>query len=196
MSDTPIYARGVIHHPYSAIRFHDPVINLVEGVVHSQHLGLVHTLVRIRVGRQVELHMKLPMDDERCFVEGRTIIVMIPAEAVRLEAGLFRRSRQRLNRWYGRIVLVQQHREGHVVTAKVHGERWSLKSTLPILGSSHPIRTWNSVSIVVDPQAIKLIPGRNVAPQEPKSLFRRAQRLEHHSHPGDRPAIAAAAVKL
>ncbi len=82
---------------------------------------------------------------------------MIPGEAVRLEAGLFRRSTQHLNRWYGRIVLVEPSALGHVITAKIHGESWSLKCTSPIVGSSQPPRTWDPVNIVVDPHAIELV---------------------------------------
>lgn len=101
------------------------MVNLVEGVVHSQHVGLLHTMVRIHAGRRVDLRIRLPLADERCFFPGQPVIAMIPAEAVRLEAGFFRRSRQRLNRWYGRIVLIKRVDEGQLLTAKLHREGWT-----------------------------------------------------------------------
>ena len=139
------------------------VVNCVEGLIRSQHVGLTRSGVRIRVGRRVDLRVKLPIDDERCFFAEQQVIAMIPAEAVRLEAGLFRRSRQHLNRWYGRIVLVEPSSLGHVITAKVHGESWSLKCTSPIVGSSQPPRTWDPVNIVVDPHAIELVSSHGEA---------------------------------
>jgi len=46
---------------------------------------------------------------------------------VRLENGLFRRSKQRWYRWVGRIVLIEQVEAAIVYTVKVHGEEWTLK---------------------------------------------------------------------
>lgn len=163
MSDESVHACGVLNHLSNAIRFHDPVANIVDGVVHYRHRGLVHTLVRIHVGRGVALHVKLPIDDAGCFIEGRRVTMRIPAEAIRLEAGLFRRSRQRLNRWYGRIVLVTSHREERVITAKIYGEGWSLTSAIPIVGSVCRVQTWDPVNIVVDPHAIELAPTTELA---------------------------------
>ena len=64
--------------------------------------------------------------EEAGFVVGQPVVAMIPAAAVRLESGMFRRSRQRWNRWVGRIVLIE-HLEAQVVyTVKVHGEEWTV----------------------------------------------------------------------
>ncbi|MDF0675263.1 MAG: hypothetical protein P0120_13130 [Nitrospira sp.] len=139
------------------------VINWTEGLVHSRHVGLTRSCVRIRVGRRADLRVKLPIDDARCFFAGQQVIALVPAEAVRLETGLFRRSRQHLNRWYGRIVLIEPSSRGYVITAKVHGESWALKCTVPIVGASRPPRTWDPVSIVVDPHAIELISSQGEA---------------------------------
>ncbi len=143
-------------------------VEQVEGLVHSQHVGLTRNCVRIRVGMRVDLRVKLQADDDRCFFPGQQVIAMIPGEAVRLEAGLFRRSTQHLNRWGGRIVLIEPSLLGQVVTAKVHGESWSLKCTVPIVGASRSPRTWDPVSIVVDAQAVELIPSRGEVVPEPK----------------------------
>jgi len=167
MSDERFDACGKSDHLGDGFHIPAPIVNVVEGVVHSHRRGFVHTIVCIRVGRRVELRVRLASDDTHCFVPGQQVIATIPGEAVYLEAGLFRRSRQRLDRWYGRIVLVTSHSEGHVITAKIHGECWSLKSTMPILGSSHQPRTWDSVNIVVEPQAISLIPHNRTTRLEP-----------------------------
>ena len=80
----------------------------------------------------------------------------IPAEAVRLEHGMFRRSKQRWNRWFGRIVLTQQVEAGTVYTVKVHGQEWTFKSFGPVMGAQRPSKPWDDVNIVVDPQAVEL----------------------------------------
>ncbi len=143
------------------------MINVAEGVVHSQHVGLADITVRIRVGQHVDLRVKLAIDDERRFVIGQSVIAKIPSDAIRFEAGLFRRSRQRLNRWYGRIVLLKPLSEGHLITIKLHGEGWTLTSTMPVVRSAHRPQTWDSVNIVVDPQAIELVTDPEAALLKP-----------------------------
>lgn len=153
-------AGGRAHeHPGGSILLSDSMVNVVKGIVHSQHVGLLHTTVRICAGRRVDLRVKLPIGDARGFFPGQPVIAGIPAEAVRFEAGLFRRSRQRLNRWYGRIVLIKQLDEGQLITAKLHGEAWVLASTMPVLGSTHSPRAWDPVNIIVDPHRIELFPS-------------------------------------
>ena len=80
----------------------------------------------------------------------------IPAEAVRLEAGMFRRSKQRWNRWIGRIVLVESGNAGVIYTVKIHGENWTLKSYGSVVGARQPSKTWDVVNVVVDPQKVGL----------------------------------------
>ncbi|MBU6434944.1 MAG: hypothetical protein KJS98_16680, partial [Nitrospirae bacterium] len=83
------------------------ITNWVVGVVQSQHVGLVRSGVRIKIGERTNLRVRWPIGNERFFVVGQHVVATIPAEAVRLEAGIFRRSTQRWNRWIGRIVLVE-----------------------------------------------------------------------------------------
>ncbi|MGQ0557545.1 MAG: hypothetical protein ACT4PN_16555 [Nitrospiraceae bacterium] len=116
------------------------------------------------------MRISLPTDDDRCFFPGQPVIAKIPAEAVRLEAGLFRRSRQRLNRWYGRIVLIKPLDEVQLITAKLHGESWALAGACPVLGSLHSPRTWDQVNIVVDPQRIELFSSQREASRNPEVL--------------------------
>ena len=171
MNHQPTYAGRAHDDSGGSILISDSMVNFVKGIiVHSHYENLHQPTVRIRAGRQVDMRIILPIGDERCFFPGQPVIARIPAEAVRLEAGLFRRSRQRLNRWYGRIVLVTPHREGYAISAKVHGERWSLTSTIRALGATDSARTWDSVNIVVDPQRVEVFPRHQEAPQESEAL--------------------------
>ena len=170
MNRETTYGGRVHDHPGGNILISDSMVNVVNGIVHAQHASLVQPTVRIRAGERVDLRAKLPFDEERCFFLGQAVIAVIPAEAVRLEAGLFRRSRQRLNRWYGRIVLIKPLDEGPLITAKLHGEGWTLTSTRPVLGSTHSPRIWDPVNIVVDPHRVELFPRQKQAPRKPTVL--------------------------
>lgn len=134
------------------------VVNWVVGLVQSQHTGLLRTGVRIKVGKRQSLRVKWPIGAARCFVfvMGQQVVATIPAEAVRLEAGMFRQSKQRWNRWIGRIVLVEVTETGILYTVKIHGENWTLKGYGPVVGARQPSKTWDDVNVVVDPQRIDL----------------------------------------
>lgn len=132
------------------------ILNWVRGVIHSQYVGLVRSGVRINVGSRSDVRVRWVKREARRFVVGQPVVAMIPANAVRLESGMFRRSRQRWNRWVGRIVLIE-HVEAHVVyTVKVHGEEWTLKSLGPVFGAQEPSKPWDVVNVVVDPQVVEL----------------------------------------
>ncbi len=134
------------------------VVNWVVGSVHSQQIGLVRTGVRLTVGKRQQLHVKWPIGAARSFVfvVGQRVVATIPAGAVHLEAGMFRQSKQRWNRWIGRIVLVQPREAEMLYTVKIHGENWTLKGYGPVLGARSPSTTWDDVNVVVDPQRIEL----------------------------------------
>ena len=132
------------------------IMNWVKGVIHSQYVGLVRAGVRMNVGERADLRVRWARGDAQRFVVGQPVVATIPAEAVRLEHGMFRRSKQRWNRWFGRIVLIQQVEAGTVYTVKVHGAEWTLKSFGPVLGAMRPSKSWDDVNIVVDPQAVEL----------------------------------------
>jgi len=133
------------------------ITNWVAGVVRSQHVGLVRAGLRIRVMERTDLRVRWPIGEPRCFVDGQQVVATIPAEAVRFEAGLFRRSKQRWNRWTGRIVLVESAETGTVYTVKIHGEDWTLKGYGPVVGARQPSKPWDIVNIVVDPQRVDLV---------------------------------------
>jgi len=132
------------------------IINWIRAVIQSQYVGLVRAGVRIRVGRRTDLCVRWSMRDERLFVVGQRVVATIPAEAVRLESGIFRRSRQRWNRWIGRIVLAEAVEAGTLYTVKVHGEELTIKGYGPVEGARQPSKPWDVVNVVVDPQRIDL----------------------------------------
>jgi hypothetical protein len=132
------------------------IINWVKGIIHSQYVGLVRAGVRIKVGARSDLRIRWTRREECEFVVGQPVVATIPAETVRLEGGMFRRSKQRWNRWVGRIVLIEHLEAATVYTVKVHGEQWTIKSLGPVLGAQGLSRPWDVVNIVVDPQAVEL----------------------------------------
>ena len=132
------------------------VINRIQGVVQSHHVGLVRAGVRVKIMERTDLRVKWSIEDGRCFVLDQQVVATIPAEAVRLEAGIFRRSKQWLNRWIGRIVLVESSHSGTVFTVKIHGEGWTLKAFGPVLGARQPSKVWDAVNVVVDPECVDL----------------------------------------
>src|SRR5215831_9737740 len=133
------------------------IVNWIAGVIYSQYIGLVREGVRVKMMDKIDLRVRWPIGEPRYFANGQYVIATIPAEAVRLEAGLFRRSRQRWNRWTGRIVLVESAETGPVYTVKIHGEDWTLKSYGPVVGEREPSKAWDIVTIVVDPQRVDLV---------------------------------------
>src|SRR6266705_1186205 len=70
------------------------VINRIMGVVQSHHVGFVRAVVRIKIMERTDLRVKWTIEDGRCFVLDQQVVATIPAEAVRLEAGISRRSKQ------------------------------------------------------------------------------------------------------
>ena len=118
------------------------IVNWIAGVIHSRYIGLVREGVRIKVLDRIDLRARWPLAAPQDFADGQHVIATIPAEAVRLEAGMFRRSKQRWNRWIGRIVFIEHLESGLVYTVKVHREEWS--------------QPWDVVNVVVDPEVVEL----------------------------------------
>jgi hypothetical protein len=132
------------------------IINWVRGVIHSLYVGLVRAGARVKVGARADLRVRWTSQEGRRFAIAQSVVATIPAETVRLEHGMFRRGKQRWNRWVGRIVLIHQVEAGTLYTVKVHGEDWTLKSLGPVLGAPGPSKPWDIVNIVVDPQMVDL----------------------------------------
>ena len=132
------------------------ITNWVMGMIQAQYVGLVRAGVRIKIGTRADLRVRWTLETDRWFVLGQRVVATIPAEAIRLEYGFFRRSQQRWNRWVGRIVLVEHVERGLVYTVKIHGEEWTIKSSGLVIGARQPMRPWDVVNVVVDPQTIDL----------------------------------------
>jgi hypothetical protein len=137
-----------------------PISNVLMGIVISKTEGLTRTTLRIRVGEHTDLRIRwqatLPPPGIANIMQ--MVRVLIPEEAVHLEAGAFRRGKQRWNRWIGRVVLVNRKDEDLVTTVKLHWESITLKNAGPVLGARAALSVWDTVNIVVDPQQIQLVP--------------------------------------
>lgn len=106
---------------------------------------------------RIDLRVRWPIGGQQEYGVGQQVVATIPAHAVTLEAGMFRRSTQRWNRWIGRIVLVEQRQGARLYTVKIHGEEWTLKSSGVVVGDEHAMRPWDVVNVVVDPQQVDLM---------------------------------------
>src|SRR5262245_19888805 len=130
--------------------------------------------MRIRIGKRADLHVR--WQTARHFPGtmniGQIICVNIPVKAVHLEAGGFRCGKQRLNRWIGRVVLMNRKGQDLVTTVKLYRESITLKSVGPVLGGCTTLSVWDTVNIVVDPQQIELVPVcRSCSPVKPSSYI-------------------------
>jgi hypothetical protein len=133
-------------------------VNVVTSTVFSWHRSLSRTRLRLRIGAHTILRVRWLSDEggtEPVRIRDR-VTAVIPAEAVRLEAGWFRRGTRRVNRWIGRIVLVQADKPNPLITVKVHGETWTLRSRGYVVGMDRLPRAWETVNIVIDPEQVRL----------------------------------------
>jgi len=135
------------------------LLNVLWGVVTSRREGLTRTTLRIRVGERTDLRVRwqtsFPTGDT--IEVGQIVRITIPADAVQLEAGWFRRGNQRWNRWIGRVVLVNQTNHDPITTAKIHRDSITLNSVGPVIGATRPT-IWDTVNIVVDPYHVGVAP--------------------------------------
>lgn len=139
---------------------HSRISNALTGIVISKTEGFTRTTLRIRIGERTDLRIRwqatLPAPGTANI--GQMVRVIIPEEAVHLEAGAFRLGKQRQNRWIGRVVLVNRTDQDLVTTVKLHWESITLKSVGPVLGTRAPLSVWDTVNIVVDPQQVSWFP--------------------------------------
>ena len=156
-----------IHNDRSAIGINDTTSpslnsNVLRGILISKAEGLRQTTLRIRIGEHTDLRVRwqtaLPTPGSASI--GQMVCVTIPQEAVHLEVGGFRQGKQRLNRWIGRVVLVDRKDEDPVTTVKLHRESITLKSVGPVMGACITLSVWATVNIVVDPRQIEVVPVR------------------------------------
>ncbi len=145
-------------HDAESVCRHERVSNRVAGKVVAIHQGLVRTTVRLAVGNRVELRSRSAsaVEAEAPVRIGERLHAEIDAEAVLLGVPSVWPGRERWNRWTGRIVLVEPHEPAGLVTVKVKGESWTLKSKRGVMDAQRFPRTWDPVNIVVDPEAVRL----------------------------------------
>ncbi|MGH7180817.1 MAG: hypothetical protein ACREJN_02435, partial [Nitrospiraceae bacterium] len=150
------------------------ISNILIGIVISKTDGLTRTTLRIRVGEHTDLRVRwqAALPTHGTVNIGQMVCVTIPEEAVHLEAGEFRRGKQRLNRWIGRIVLANRKDEDPVTTVKLHRESITLKSVDPVMGARAALSVWATVNIVVDPHQVQLVPVRWQCSQVMPSFWR------------------------
>lgn len=131
---------------------------VLSGTVEAVHQGLTRISVRLVTGNHTRVRVRWPEEDGRAlsFRVGQKVLVRVPADAVCLEAGLFRQGRRRWNRWIGRVVLVQQERDLAVVTVKLHGDDVIVTSTQSIGSRAPSLQTWDTVNVVIDPSRVTL----------------------------------------
>ena len=119
-------------------------VNIVTGTIVSSHRNLSLTHMRLRIGAQTILRARWLLDEgvmEPVRIRDR-VTAVIPAEAVRLETGWFRRGTRRVNRWIGRIVLVHADKLDPLITVKVYGETWTFRSRGKVVGADRLPRAW------------------------------------------------------
>ena len=149
-------------------------LNVQSGVVISRTEGLTRTTLRIRVGERTVLRVRrrAPSPIADSIEIGQTVQVIIPSEAVQLEAGWFRRGTQRWNRWIGRVVLVNRNTHDPVTTVKIHRDSITLQSIAPVIGATR-LTPWDTVNIVVDPHQVGVVavsrPRQQMQPTRPSS---------------------------
>lgn len=135
-------------------------LNVLTGIVTSKTEGLTRTTLRIRVGERTDLRVRWSSFSSayNAIGVGQAVRLAIPESAVQLEAGGFRRGKQRWNRWIGRVVLVNRSNDDPVMTVKLHRDSITLRSVGPVIGAHAPLAAWDTVNIVVDPQQVSLAP--------------------------------------
>ena len=154
-----------IHNSRSSISTHETILpsrisNGLMGIVISKAERLTRTTLRIRIGKRTDLRVswQTALPSPGTVNIGQMIWVNIPEGAVHLEAGGFRCGKQRLNRWIGRVVLVNRKDRDLVTTVKLYRESITLESVGPVMGACTAMSVWDTVNIVVDPQQIGLVP--------------------------------------
>lgn len=144
------------------------LVNVIPVEINAIHQGLLNVGIRVRIGEKTDLRIRWPLGTAPIseLRSGQSVRVVIPAEAVHLEAGYFRLRKRRWNRWIGRIVLIETLNEQRVVSVKIHNDVVTLRCSGTMVGATWIPQLWDTVNIVVDPTKISLDLGmrQGVAP--------------------------------
>lgn len=134
------------------------VSNTCRGDILSIAQGLTHMSCRIKLsdGAMLRMRRSLSQVTSEDLCVGQTATVTIDSQAVVLVAPGHQLIKARWNRWNGRIVFIESRRSTPIITVKVRGEPWTVKSTLPIMGFQRKPQVWDDVVIVVDPEKVSL----------------------------------------
>jgi hypothetical protein len=135
-----------------------PMVNVISAQIAAIHQGLTWVGIRLRIGERTDLVVRLPLSHylTNGLSAGQWVKALIPAEAVHLEAGYFRRGKRRWNRWIGQIALVDSVQGECVIMVKLHNDQPTLRSCGSMTGSNWCPQAWDTVNIVVDPTNITL----------------------------------------
>lgn len=146
--------------------------NVLTGIVTSRTEGLTRNTLRIRVGERTDLRVRWSSfySAYNAIGVGQAVRIAIPESAVQLEAGGFRRGKQRWNRWIGRVVLVNRTNDDPAITVKLHRDSITLRSVGLVIGAHASLAAWDTVNIVVDPQQVRLAPIRRPCSQMMSAL--------------------------
>ena len=139
------------HHDSSAIW------NGVSASVVEIHQGLTRTTIKMTAGRATSLKVRWPSEkaEGNCPEIGEHVVACMAAEQVLLATPDRWPGHERWNRWRGRVVTIETVIQLFFIV-EVHGERWTLRSTHSIFGSTRP-QVSDPVNIVIDPHGINLI---------------------------------------
>ena len=136
------------------------VWNVVSGRVISILRGLTRTTIQVMIEDQATVRFRCASEffEHAGFHIGQQVIARIPAEGVLLGTVGSWPGNNRWNRWGGRIVLVEPGESTPMITVKLQGKSWTLKSTGPVVGQRLRPQVWEPVNIVIDPEKVTLVP--------------------------------------
>ncbi|BCA57064.1 hypothetical protein W02_42040 [Nitrospira sp. KM1] len=136
--------------------------NIITGVVVMRTKGLTRTALLMRVGDHTHLRVRWTgySPAHETVQIGDEARVCIAENVVNLEAGTFRRGKQRWNRWIGTVVMNYHCNYDNVTTVRLDQDNIVLKSRSPISEGQPALSTGDRVNVVIDPHDIRLLPTR------------------------------------
>lgn len=135
------------------------VINRIMGTILAVAVQSQQTLyVRTDDGGVLDLEIDDTVcapEVQRFFEAGHRVLLAIDAADVKVTI-LPSAVPTGCNEWVGRVVLVE--RERGLVTVKIRGQQLTLKSLDAESGEGRPVRVWDSVTLSIAPDAMRVVP--------------------------------------